>query len=203
MQLGAPGLEIDIAERLKSAGLLLGELNEHAAISRETLEVGMALSIEIGTHLLDLEIGHVADALAQGALMAPRPAELEALDQPSVREHLARCAYHFGQAGVAHKNTHDMSAACDPDNGFVFLSLQLPLRIDLEEFRMQGSLKKAEGEFVNRYIDMRCFHKAVIPNQTIVFYSLVIIQELRLDFKLIFSTDNAQTRPYGTIILQA
>jgi len=203
VQLVSSCLEIDIAERLKPAYFLLREFNEDAAVSCEALQIGMALPIQIGTHLLDLEIGHIADTLAQGALMAARAAELEPFDQSPVREHLARCAYHFGQAGVADKNTHDMSAACDPDNGFVFLSLQLPLRIDLEEFRMQGSLKKAEGEFVNCNIDMRCFHKRIIPSQTIVFYSLVIIQDLRLDFKLIFSTDNAETRAYRTIILQA
>jgi len=186
MQFVAPCLEIDIAERLKLAYFLLRELNEDAAVSCETLEIGMALTIQIGTHLLDLEIRHVAHTLAQSALMTARTAELKTLDKPSMREHLPRCAYNFRQAGVADKNANDMSAAGNPDNGLVFLSLQLPLRIDLEKLRMQGTLEKAEGQFVNRYIDVRCFHKGIIPNQTIVFYSFNYYTRIAPPFQAYF-----------------
>ena len=202
VQLVAPGLEIHIAERLKLADFQLGELNEHPAVLCESLEVRMALTIQIRTHLLNLEIRHVADALAQRALMAARPSELEALDKTSMREHLPGRADNLGQTGVAHKNTDDMGAACDPDNGFVFFSLQLPLRIDLEKLRVQGSLKKAEGQLVDSYFDRRCFHKRIIPTQVFSFYYVVIIQELPFYFKLIFSTDNAETGVYRTIIVQ-
>jgi hypothetical protein len=40
---------------------------------------------------------------------------------------------------------------------------------------VQRSLKKAEGQFVDCYIDMRCFHIRSIPTHTIDFYSAVII----------------------------
>lgn len=159
VQLGSSCLEIDIAERLKPADFLLGEFNKDAAVLGESLDVGMALAIEIATHLLDLEIGHIAHALAQRALMTSRASELKSLDQPAMREHLARRAYDFRKTGVAGKNAYDMRAACDPDDSFVFFCLQLPLRVYLKKLRVQGPLEKAEGQFVNCYVDMRCFHK--------------------------------------------
>lgn len=202
VQFCSSGLEIYIAERLELADFLLGELNKDASVSCEPFEVGMALAIEIGTHLLDLEIGHIANALAQRTLMAPRASELESLDQPSMRQHLARCAYDFRKAGTPGKNAYHMRAACDPDDSFIFFSLQLPLRVYLKKLRVQWPLEEAEGQFVNRYVDMRCFHKRVIPSRTVNFYYLVIIQDSALHIKLILSTDNAETRPYRTIILQ-
>ena len=203
VQLGASGLEIDVAERVEAADFHLREIDEQAPISREPLKVGMALAIQSGIHLLDLEIGHVADAFAQGALVASRAAKLEALNQPAMRKHLARRAYHLGQADIAGKDADDVSAARHPDDGLVLLRLQLPLRVYLKKLRVQRSLKKAEGQFVDCYIDMRCFHIRLIPTHTIDFYSAVIILKSHRQFKLILSVDNAETSPYRTIILQA
>ena len=172
VQLGSSGLEIDIAERLKPADFLLGEFNKDAPVLCESLQVGMALAIEIAAHLLDLEIGHIAHALAKRALMTSRTSELESLDQTAMREHLPRCAHNFRKTGVPGKNAYNMRAACDPDNSFVFFCLQLPLRIYLKKLRVQRSLEKTEGQFVNCYVDMRCFHKRVIPSQTVNFQLL-------------------------------
>ena len=60
MQLVPSCLEVDVAERLKTADGEFRELHKYAAIASKSFKVGMALTIKIGTHLLDLEIRHIA-----------------------------------------------------------------------------------------------------------------------------------------------
>jgi len=59
VQFGLSGLKVNVAERLELADFQFREFYEHAPISRETFKVGMALPIQIRTHLLDLKIGHI------------------------------------------------------------------------------------------------------------------------------------------------
>jgi len=101
----------------------------------------VALAIQIRTHLFYLEVGHVAYAPAQGAFVSSRAAELEAFEQSAGRQHLAGSAYHFGKAYVAGKDADDVRASGDPDNRFVFFSIDMPVGINLEKLRMQRSLK--------------------------------------------------------------
>ena len=123
VQLGSPGLEVDVAERLELADFQFRELYEHAPVSGEALQVGMALLVQIGTHLLDLEIGHIAYSPAQCAFVSPWPAELKTFEQSSRRQHLARSAYDLGKADIAGENTDNMSASCNPDNRLVFFGI--------------------------------------------------------------------------------
>ena len=60
VQFAASSLEVNIAERLKPADFQFREFYKDTPIPREALKVGMALPIQIGAHLLDLKIGHVA-----------------------------------------------------------------------------------------------------------------------------------------------
>ncbi len=132
MQFVATGFEIHIAERLEFAGFQIGELHEYAPVAGETLEVRVALLIEVAAHFLDLEIGHVTDAAAEGAFVSAGAAELESFDQAAIREHLARSAYDFGQTYITGEDAYNMRASCDPDNGFVLLGLELAICVDLE-----------------------------------------------------------------------
>ncbi len=141
VKFGPPGLEVNIAERLKPADFKLRKLNKNAPIPREPLKVDMALPIQIGAHLLDLKVGHIADAPAQRALMAPRAAKLKTLNQSSVRKKLARRADNLGQKSVIGKNAHHVCAARHPDCRLVPVGIQLTLRVNLEKLRMQRSLK--------------------------------------------------------------
>lgn len=77
----AAGFEIDIAERLQAAGGKFRERDKHAAIACESVQVQMALAVEISTHFLDLKIGHIAQSTAQGAFVGSLAAELESLDK--------------------------------------------------------------------------------------------------------------------------
>jgi hypothetical protein len=155
VQFGASRLEVNIAERLQPADFQFRELYEQAAISRESLKVVVALQIQIRTHLIDLKICHITYPAAQGAFMTARASELETLNQPSVRKQLAGCAYNFTKAGIVGENTDNVSAASNPDNRLVFFCPQVPAGINLEKLRMQRSLKKAEYQFFNSYIDLR------------------------------------------------
>jgi hypothetical protein len=83
MQFSPSGFEIDVAERLEIADFQLREFDEHAAVSGEALEVRMALLVQVGTHLFDLEIGHVTYAPAQSAFVSSWAAELKAFEQSS------------------------------------------------------------------------------------------------------------------------
>ncbi len=144
VQFAAPSLEVNIAERLESADFQFREFYKHAPIPREALKVSMALPIQIRTHLLDLKIGHVAYPPSQSALMSPWAGELKTLYQASRGQHLAGRAYNLSEARISGKNTDNVSAACNPDNGLVLFGIQVPVGINLEKLRMQRSLKKAE-----------------------------------------------------------
>ncbi len=83
-------LEVNIAKRLQTTDFQLRKLDKNAPVPGETVEVDIALPIQIRTHLLDLKIGHIAESFAQRTLMRFRAAELKALKQTSMRQHLSR-----------------------------------------------------------------------------------------------------------------
>ena len=83
VQLGSPCFEVDVAEWLEVADLDVGEGDEDSAVAGETFEVLVALLIEVGAHLFDLEVGHIADAPAERTLVGSWAAELESLDKAS------------------------------------------------------------------------------------------------------------------------
>ena len=154
MQFGSSCLEIDVAERLELAYFQFREFYEDAPVSRVAFEIGMTLPVQIRTHFLDLEIGHVTYAPAQSAFMSSRAAELEAFEQSAGRQHLAGSAYDFGEADVAGKNADDMCASCYPDDRFIFFCIDMPVGVNLEKLRMKGSLKQTKHQFINCYIDL-------------------------------------------------
>ena len=155
VQFSSSGFEVNVAERLKLIGFQLREFYKHAPISREALKISMALPVQIGTHLLDLEVSHIAYPFAQSAFMSPGAAELKTLNQTSRRQHLARRAYNLSEADIAGENADNMSAACDPDNRLVSFGIQGPAGINLEKLRVQRSLEKTEHQFLNSYVDLR------------------------------------------------
>ncbi len=155
VQFGSSCLEVNIAERLQPADFQFRKFYKQAAIPRKSLEVGVALQIQIRTHLIDLKICHITYPAAQGAFVTARASELETLNQTSMRKHLAGRAYNFTEACIIGKNTDNMSAARNPDNRLVFFGPQVPAGINLEKLRMQRSLKKTECQFFNSYIDLR------------------------------------------------
>ena len=148
-------LEVDIAERLQAAGFQRWEFDKHAAIAGEPLKVDMALPIQIRTHPLDLKVGHIIYPPAQGALVRPWAAELEALNQTSLRQRLTRRAYNLAEAHIARKHTDNVGAARNPDKRLVLFGFQLPLGVNLEKLRMQGPLEETEYQFLDSYIDLR------------------------------------------------
>ena len=70
--------------------------------------------------------------------------EPEAFYEPFFGEHLVGRTNQFSKAGSTCKNTGDMGAAGDPDEGFIFLGFQMAPGVDIEKFRMQGPLKQRE-----------------------------------------------------------
>ena len=121
VQLGSSGLEVDIAERLKLIDFQFGELYEDAPVAGEAFEIGVALSIQTGTHLLDLEVGHVTYSPAQGAFVSPWAAELKTLDQAPRGQHLTGCAYNFCKTCIACEDADDMRTPRKPDGRLVLL----------------------------------------------------------------------------------
>ena len=115
----------------------------------------MALLVQIGTHFLDLEVGHVTDAPAQSAFVSCWAAELKAFEQSSRRQHLPGSAHDFGKANIAGEDTDDVCASGYPDDRFVFFSVDMPVGVNLEKLRMERSLEKTKHQFINRYIDLR------------------------------------------------
>lgn len=87
-----PCLKIDIAERLKSVAFQVREFYKYTSVTCEPFEVGVALSIEIGTHPLNLKICHIADAAAKSAFMCFGASEMKTLNQSTLGKHLSRRA---------------------------------------------------------------------------------------------------------------
>jgi len=170
VQLAATGLEIHVAKRLKAVHFKLGELDENTTIACKTLQIRMALPIQIGTHFLDLEIRHVADAPAQCTLVRARPAKLEALHQPPVRQQLPRRTNDLAETHIAGKHADDMGASRDPDQGLVLLRLDLATGMNLEKLRMQRALEKTERQLVYGNVGLWRFHEdEILKNATLHF----------------------------------
>lgn len=144
MQLGFACLEIDIAEGLQAIDFKLGKPDENAAVPAEAFEVGETLPIEVCAKPFNLEVGHIADPPAKRAFMRARPLELEALNQATFRHRLPWGANHLGHGNIAGKNAYDVGTAGDPNQGLVFLCFELSAGVNIEEFRVQRSLKQTE-----------------------------------------------------------
>ncbi len=155
VQLGSSGLEVNVAEWLKLVDLQFRDLHKHAPVAGETFEIGIALSIQIGTHLLDLEVGHVAYSTAQSALVSSWAAELKTFDQAPGGQHLAGCADNFSKTCVACENADNMRATGEPDNRLVLLGTQFPVGVNLKKLRVQRSLEKTEHQFFDGYVHLR------------------------------------------------
>jgi hypothetical protein len=201
VQFAAPRLEVHIAERLQPVHFEFRELHEDAAIAGEPLQIGVALPIEIGAHLFDLEIGHVADPATERTLVGARAAELEPLDQAAMREQLPRRADNLAQTHVAREDAHDMGAPGDPDQGLILLRLELPTGVKLEQLGVQRSLKKTERQLVNGDIGLWRFHHEKPQKRGHGFQR--IVSKRPQPFKRNISTDRPLRAPYGTIVSQA
>ena len=129
-------LEVNIAERLQTLDFQTCEFDKHTPFSSKPLKVEMTLTIQIGTHLLNLKIGHIVHSSAQGAFMRPWTAKSKTLNQTSSWKHLPRRAYNFAQGHFARVHAYNMRAACNPDISFVFAGFYSPLGINLEKLRM-------------------------------------------------------------------
>jgi hypothetical protein len=86
--------------------------------------------------------------------MGPWSPELKTLNQTPRGQHLAGRAYDLGKADIIGKDADNMSTSCDPNNRLVLFGIYFPIGINLEKLRMQRSLKKAEHQFFNSYIDL-------------------------------------------------
>lgn len=86
--------------------------------------------------------------------MSTRAAELKTLNQTSRWKHLTRCAYDLGKAYILGEHADYMSASRDPDDCLVLFSVQFPIGVNLEKLWVQGSLKQAEHQFFNSYVNL-------------------------------------------------
>jgi hypothetical protein len=136
VKLGFSRLKIDVAEWLHAVYLKLRETDKHAAVSAESFEVGEALTIQGRRQTLDLEVGHIADVFAQRTFVRAGSVELESLNQPSLGQHLGRRTDDLGKTYVAREGADDMSAAGDPDKGFVLLAFEPSAGVNIEQFRV-------------------------------------------------------------------
>jgi hypothetical protein len=132
VQLCFSRFEIDVAEGLQPVNLKLGEPDENAAVPAEPFEVGEALFVESGVETLDLKIGHIADAPAEGAFVRAWAAELESLDETSFGKGLSRGADNLGKARVIGENADNVGAAGNPDEGLVFFGFKFSACVDIE-----------------------------------------------------------------------
>jgi len=159
MQFISSGLEVDIAERLKAADGKFREFYEYAAVAGESFKVDMTLTIEVRTHLLDLEIRHIAKAFGKRAFMISLAGgESESFNQTPPWEKLRRRAYQFRKTKVICKDTYHMRAAGRPDERFIFVGLYDTLFINAEKLGMKRPLIKGEGQFADNNIRVRKFH---------------------------------------------
>jgi len=151
-------LKIDIAERLKAADSKLGEFYEYAAIAGKFFKVIMALTIEIRTHLLDLEISHIAKTLGECAFVISLSGKSESFNQASAGQRLSRGADEFRKTKVVGENAYYVRTARGPNKRFIFVGLYSAFFIDTEEFRMKRPLVKRKGQFADNNICIRSIH---------------------------------------------
>lgn len=115
VKLAASCLKVDITEGLEAADFETGKLDKYAATPCEAFKVGVALPIEVRTHLLDLKISHITYSTTEGAFVRARTVELEALNKPSFGQHLGRNAYDLAETDAVGKYADNVGAAGYPD----------------------------------------------------------------------------------------
>ena len=67
--------------------------------------------------------------------------ELETFNQSALGQHLGWCADDFRKAYVACVGAYDVSAAGDPYQRFILIAFESSAGVDIEQLRMQRSLK--------------------------------------------------------------
>jgi hypothetical protein len=132
VQFASSGLEVNIAERLKTPDFRIRKIDKNTAIAGETFEVGMALFIQIGAHPLDLKISHITYAPAKRAFVRTRAAKLKSLYQTPLRQHLTGRTYDLAETPRCRKHADNMRAPGNPDNRFVFARYYVPLGVYLK-----------------------------------------------------------------------
>jgi hypothetical protein len=95
-----------------------------------------------------------------------------------------------------------MRTARYPDVGFVSFGSKPSLGVDLEEFRMQGPLEKAESQFVDTYVDLRPFHDTN-PKTVKDSVAKSLYKKGGVGIKRNISTDELCFLAYRTIMSQA
>jgi len=123
VQLTAPCFEIHVAERLQAVQAGLFEVHKYAAITREALKVNVTFLIKIGTHFLNLEIGHITKTAADGTLMRAWAAELKTFYQAALGEQLSRGTDYFAKTQIITEYTYYVRTAGNPNLGLVIFSL--------------------------------------------------------------------------------
>lgn len=155
VELISSGLEVDVAERLQTADGQIRKTDEDAAIACETLKIDVALAVEVGAHLFDLEIGHVAHSAAERAFVVSLTVKAETFDEAPLRQTLAGHADEFREAKVFGENAYDVRTAGDPDDGFVLLRLKVSLGEDVEKLWVKGPLVQGKTQFADRQVSSR------------------------------------------------
>jgi hypothetical protein len=120
MQFGLSCLKVNIAERLKTSNFQAGKFDKHAPIPSKPLKVNVTLPIQIGAHLLNLKIGHIAYPPAQSAFMRAWAVKLKTLNQTAPGKHLSWYTYNLAQTHIAGIYANNVCAACNPDIRLVF-----------------------------------------------------------------------------------
>ena len=124
--------KIDVAKRLQSTDRQIRKRDKEAAIFRESFQIVMTLPVQIGTHLLDLKIGHITEAATERTFVAALAAELESLNQAAFGKELARCTDQLRQANIALGQADNMGTACGPNRRFIAFGLDMPAGINGE-----------------------------------------------------------------------
>lgn len=162
MQFVTTCFKVNIAKRLQPAGGVLRKCDKHPPIPREPLQIRMALAVQIGTHLFNLEIGHVVQTPTQGAFVSPLAPELESLNQAAFGQQHAVGANQFRQAHIAGKHTDHMRTSCGPQHHFVMFGFKMSATENREQFRMQRPLKQRKRQLTDSYIGIRRLHSSPV-----------------------------------------
>jgi len=124
--------KIDVAERLQPADGQVRKRDKEAAIFRESFQIIMALTVQIGAHLFDLKISHITQAATERTFVSALAAKLKSLDQAAFGKKLARRTDQLRQANIALGQTDHMGTARGPNRRIIAFGLNMPPSINSE-----------------------------------------------------------------------
>ena len=144
VQFMVPGVEINESKGRQPVVVPIVEGDEESTVFGVVYVVAVSRGEELRRHPFNLSGKNVLESVIERLGMVPFAAEAEGRGQPALGQKLVLLAHQFRQNLLPGLHDDDMPQSDDPNLSRVAALAESFHAMDVEQFRMNGSLEKAE-----------------------------------------------------------